>query len=341
MTPAAKAKPHAELGAGSAAIAAELERLLRRASAGGLSLRESEALARQYRLGTSALLRARAAGDHALARYLEDVMREAYACVYAAPANAARWLQLRGFVLRDFPRLVRAEVRLVALAALFLLGGALCGAAVVHFDPKALAVVVPDAHQDQTPLERVHQEAQRDLFDAGGSTVFSSFLFTHNIQVTFLVLALGLTGGVGTAAVLFWNGIPLGALAAQYAASGQSLFFWAWILPHGITELSVVAIAGAAGFVLARGLLRPGAETRGAALQREAKRSLGLILGGMPLLIVAGLVEGSVSQLHPPLVPLGLKFGFAGALALATLAYLCLAGRGEHEAAPSPGAHAR
>jgi uncharacterized membrane protein SpoIIM required for sporulation len=205
---------------------------------------------------------------------------------------------------------------------------------VVHFDPNALAVVVPEAHQEQTPLERIHQEAQRDLFDAGGSTVFSSFLFTHNIQVTFLVLALGLTGGLGTAAVLFWNGIPLGALAAQYAASGQALFFWAWILPHGITELSVVAIAGAAGFVLARGLLRPGPETRGAALQRQARRALGLILGGMPLLIVAGVVEGSVSQLHPPLVPLWLKLGFAAALALATLSYLALAGRGPERPAP-------
>jgi uncharacterized membrane protein SpoIIM required for sporulation len=312
-----------------------LERLLRQASAAsGLSLRESEALARQYRLGSSALLRARAAGDSALARYLEDVMREAYARVYAAPAATPRWPQLRRFVVRDFPRLVRAELRLVALAAVFLLGGALCGAAVVHFDPTALAVVVPEAHQEQTPLERVHQEAQRDLFDAGGSTVFSSFLFTHNIQVTFLVLALGLTGGLGTAAVLFWNGIPLGALAAQYTASGQALFFWAWILPHGITELSVVAIAGAAGFVLARALLRPGPETRGAALQREARRALGLILGGMPLLIVAGLVEGSVSQLHPPLVPLWLKFGFAAGLALATLTYLALAGRSPDRTAP-------
>jgi uncharacterized membrane protein SpoIIM required for sporulation len=114
--------------------------------------------------------------------------------------------------------------------------------------------------------------------------------------------------------------------------SGQALFFWAWILPHGVTELSVVAIAGAAGFVLARGLLRPGDRTRGVALQREARRAVGLVLGGMPLLIVAGLVEGSVSQLHPPLVPLWLKLGFAAALALATLSYLARAGGVEADA---------
>lgn len=327
MSPANQRSKNRSLAPRASGSGAELERLLRRAESVGLTLRESEELARQYRQGCSALLRARSLGDDAAADFLEGLMRAAYARVYAPPARGPLWPAVRAFVARDFPRLVRAELRLVALAAALLLGGALCGAAVVHFDPKALAVVIPDAHQEQTPVERVEQEAQRELFDAGGSAVFSSFLFTHNIQVTFLVLALGLTAGVGTAAVLFWNGIPLGALAAQYGASGQALFFWAWILPHGVTELSVVAIAGGAGFVLARGLLRPGVHSRREALQREARRALGLIMGGIPLLVVAGLVEGSVSQLHPPLVPLWLKLAFACSLALATLSYLALAGR--------------
>jgi uncharacterized membrane protein SpoIIM required for sporulation len=127
---------------------------------------------------------------------------------------------------------------------------------------------------------------------------------------------------------LFWNGIPLGALAAQYLGSGQGRFFFAWILPHGVVELTVVAIAGAAGFVIARGLLRPGERSRPRALQQEAKRAVQLVFGGMPLLVVAGLVEGSVSQLHPPLLSLSFKLTFAVLLALANFAYLGFAGRG-------------
>jgi uncharacterized membrane protein SpoIIM required for sporulation len=224
--------------------------------------------------------------------------------------------------------LVRAEFALVALAALFISLGTASGALVVHYDPQALGVVVPELHQEQTPRERVRQEAERGSFDAGGSAVFSSFLFTHNIQVTFLVFALGLSFGIGTAVVLFWNGIPLGALAAQYLGSGQGPFFFAWILPHGVVELTVVAIAGAAGFVLARGLLRPRSRSRPRALQEEAKSAVQLVLGGMPLLVVAGLVEGSISQLHPPLLPLWFKLSFALVLALANFAYLGLWGRG-------------
>jgi uncharacterized membrane protein SpoIIM required for sporulation len=307
----------------------ELEQLLQRAAPGAarLSLREAQRLAQLYRWVAADLLHARRADqDVAEATYLEGLTWAAYVAVYG-PAPRLRLLGAWRFLRREFPALVRSEARLVALAASLLLAGALCGGAVMSLDQAALSVVVPELHQDQTPLERVRQEAQRDFFDAGGSAVFSSFLFTHNIQVTFLVFGLGITCGLGTAAVLFWNGIPLGALASQYFASGQGAFFLAWILPHGVLELTVVTIAGAAGFVLARGLLRPGARTRRRAFGDEAKKAVRLVLGGMPLLVIAGLVEGSFSQLHPPAMPIWVKLLFASTLALATFCYLGLAGR--------------
>ncbi len=307
----------------------ELERLVQRAALAnerGLSLRDAERLGQLYRWTTADLLRARQAGyEPAEAAYLEGLMLAAYASVYGS-APRIRVFSVWNFVSREFPALVRSEARLVGLSAALLLAGVVCGAAVMSFDQAALAVVVPELHQDQTPLERVRQEAQRDFFDAGGSAVFSSFLFTHNIQVTFLVFGLGISCGLGTAAVLFWNGIPLGALAMQYFMSGHGLFFLAWILPHGVLELTVVTISGAAGFVLARGLLRPGARTRRKAFGEEAKKSVRLVLGGMPMLVVAGLVEGSLSQMHPPSTPLWLKLTFAGGLAAATLSYLMRAG---------------
>jgi uncharacterized membrane protein SpoIIM required for sporulation len=310
---------------------AELELLVQRASAArgeGLSLAQSARLALLYRWAASELLRARRCDESsARTEYLEGLLRAAYAAVYG-PAEPKRAWSMRNLLLAEFPRLVRAEYKLVLVAALFIALGTAAGALVVHYDPAALGVVVPELHQDQTPLERVRQEAEREAFDAGGSAVFSSFLFTHNIQVTFLVFALGLSCGIGTALVLFWNGIPLGALAAQYLSSGQGPFFFAWILPHGVVELTVVAIAGAAGFVIARGLLRPRTVTRARALQEEAKRAVKLVLGGMPLLVVAGLVEGSISQLHPPLLPLWFKLTFALLLAAANFAYIGLAGRG-------------
>jgi uncharacterized membrane protein SpoIIM required for sporulation len=291
-----------------------------------LSLREARTLGRLYRAVCADLLVAQAQlREAALADYLNVLVARGYAAVYASEARLS--FDFRGLFLRVFPRLVRQERRLIALSALVFLLGGLFGAFVMRADPSALGLVIPEMHQLRTPAERVRDEAATaDGRDAGAAAVFSSFLLTHNIQVTFLVFALGITFGMGTACVLFFNGVPLGALAAQYHASGQGLFFWAWILPHGVVELTVVVIAGAAGFVLARGLWKPGLETRGAALVRESRSAVRLVIGGMPMLVVAGVVEGTISQMHEPLMPYRVKLIVAGVLFVATYVYLSRGG---------------
>ena len=299
----------------------ELVTLVEASGPGSLRLADARELGRLYRSACADLLAARdELLDAAIADYLDALVARAYAHVYAERKQT--WRRAWNFVWNEFPALVRAEMRLVAISGALILLGAALGAWVVATDDHALAVVVPDMHLDQTPAERIEGERIAGDHDTGRSAVFSSFLFTHNIQVTFLVFALGVTFGLGTAGVLFWNGIPLGALAAQYHQGGEALFFWAWILPHGVVELTVVMIAGAAGLVLARGLWLPGSLSRQAALAKEAKTAVRLVLGGMPMLVVAGLVEGTLSQMHAPLVPYWVKLAFAAGLFLAMLAYL-------------------
>jgi uncharacterized membrane protein SpoIIM required for sporulation len=303
----------------------ELERLLDGLDTDTLKLADARRLGSLYRAVCADLLTARnQIVDARLSDYLDGLVGRAYARVYAA--DHAPRMAIGEFVLREFPALVRKEARLVALAALLFWAGALVGAGVMWLDPKAMGLVIPDMHQLQTPEERVREEARNSDHNASDSAVFSSFLFTHNIEVTFMVFAMGVTFGVGTAFVLFWNGIPLGALAAQYHASGQGMWFWAWILPHGVIELTVVMIAGAAGFVLARGLWRPGLRSRRTALVFEAKSAVRLVLGGMPMLIVAGLVEGTISQMHAPLMPEWVKLLFAACLFSAMCVYLSRGG---------------
>ncbi len=303
----------------------DLLRRLEKQGPRGLSIPEVRSLGKLYRAACADLLIAQSElADAALSDYLNGLVARGYARVY--DDRRIGRVQVFDFLWREFPRLVRRERWLVAVSACLLLGGALSGAAVVTLDPEAMGLVIPDMHQARTPEERVRDESFEEPAKVGPAAVFSSFLFTHNIQVTFLVFALGVTFGVGTAALLFWNGVPLGALAAQYHASGQGLFFWAWILPHGVVELTVVIIAGAAGLLLARGLWRPGQRSRRAALVIEARSAVRLIAGGMPLLVVAGSVEGTISQVHAPLVPYAHKLAFAGALFLVLMIYLSRGG---------------
>jgi uncharacterized membrane protein SpoIIM required for sporulation len=260
----------------------------------------------------------RAAGDDALADSM--VIARAHGALFRPVPQ--RFLRAVVDYLRDdFPDALWRERRLVWLAlVLFLLGGVL-GAAIVEADRDALSVVLPEIHQAQDPLERVRADLRRQEFDAFRALEFASFLFTHNIEVGFLFFSLGLSFGFGTALALIWNGVPIGALAAQYHGSGLGTFFWAWILPHGLLELSALAIAGGAGFVLARGMLRPGRDRVGVALAREARTAIPLVVGTIPMLIVAGLIEGTLSQMHGSIAPAPAKLAVA-ALSIVSFAVL-------------------
>lgn len=293
-----------------------------------LSIDEARGFGELYRGAADDLVRARTElVDASVSDYLNDLVARAYAVIYAErPRDKGKVLR---FLLREYPALVRSEWKAIVLSTLIFLGGAGFGAAAAVFDPSAMGVVMPEQHQTQTATERVRRDESGGARAHGGheAAAFSSFLFTNNIKVTFLVFALGITFGLGTVAVLFLNGVPLGALAVEYHQAGEGLFFWAWILPHGVPELTVIFIAGGAGLVMARGLWLPGRRRRRDAVVAEGKTAAKLVLGGMPLLVIAGLIEGTISQLHEPTIPYGLKLLFAAFAAAGLYSWLGLAGR--------------
>src|SRR5207302_10510035 len=117
-------------------------------------------------------------------------------------------------------------------------------------------VLMPFSHLMGDPAKRVAEE-ERATSDrlAGRKTSFSAFLMTHNTKVSIFTFALGMTWGVGTMIMLFYNGVILGAVALDYIAAGQTKFLLGWLLPHGVIEIPAILIAGQAGLLLARTLI--------------------------------------------------------------------------------------
>jgi uncharacterized membrane protein SpoIIM required for sporulation len=303
---------------------AALERILDEAQAQGLrklALDDARHLSRLYRGASSDLLWIRAHGGSAeVSDYLNDLVGRAYAVTY--PGKRPRARDAWRFLTHGFPGLMRQEWRAFAAAWLLFLGGASFGYLGMVFDPHAAHYLVPAEHLKLDPVERAKKEAEGAVADVETQAAFSAFLFTHNIQVAFFCFALGITAGIGTAMLLFWNGIFLGALAQVYAAKGMADWFWAWILPHGIPEISAIAISGAAGFAIARGLLAPKGLPRPLALRRESLTAVKLLLGTMLIFVLAGFIEGTISQIHPPKLPVWLKVGFAVLFGLGVYGYL-------------------
>jgi uncharacterized membrane protein SpoIIM required for sporulation len=139
----------------------------------------------------------------------------------------------------------------------------------------------------------------------------SSFIMTNNLTVSFTTFALGITAGLGTIWMLALNGLLFGVVNAACWQVGMSQQLLSFVAPHGVLELPAIFIAGGGGLLLAKGLLFPGNLPRKASLVLEGGRAVRLVLGIIPLLIVAGTIEGFVS---PSDLPVALKYTLAAGL---------------------------
>jgi uncharacterized membrane protein SpoIIM required for sporulation len=267
-----------------------------------------EAGTRPQRLGAEPLLRLgrryrAAAADLALARRLfpgdpltrrlERLVTDARQCVYA---SEARRRSVIDFITTGYWQRVR-ERPAALLIALALMWVPIALTAVWALDDPAAALgIVPAQFQDAAdPSTRFGH------LSADQAAAFSSEVFTNNIQVTFFVIAAGILLGVGSGIVMILGTGYVGPLIGLTIENGRIGELLRFILSHGLLELSCIAVACAAGLRLGWSLVDPGPLTRGAALRKEARPAMEIVLGTMPWLVVAGVTEGFVSPRHPSL----------------------------------------
>ena len=259
--------------------------------------------------------------------YLEALVARAYGEVHALRPRGRR-LMLWRLLTQSAPRAFRRHFGAFVLAVLATVAGAVFGGAALVFDPAARSIVLPEELAAWPPAERVawEESARTDRLH-GFRTRFSAQLFTHNTQVSIFCLALGITWGAGTLILLFYNGVILGAVAADYAGAGHGTFLFGWLLPHGAVEIPAILIAGQAGLVLAFALLGRGDARPLRARLRSVTADVGTLAALCAALLAwAGLVEAFLSQYHAPVLPYSLKITFGAIEAAALAAFLARGG---------------
>ncbi|MEA2560996.1 MAG: hypothetical protein QOH06_2500 [Acidobacteriota bacterium] len=282
-------------------------------------------LLRLYRLASSDLNQARSlTADPELLERLNALAGRGYRFIYRSRRQGGTLGRLRRFLGVEIPKAYRQEAWSVATAAAALLLGALFGVLAVLARPSAAEELIDPMFFSQSPRERVEQiEKQEERISTlDDAALFGAQLYTHNIKVSFLAFSLAALTLVGGTWILFTNGILLGAIATTYLLDGVSLFFFAWVGPHGALELPSIVFAGAAGLVAGRALFFPGELSRPAALRRAMPQVWRMMVGVMLFLVVAGLIEGSFSQFSAKTVPYSLKIAVALVLLVALMAYL-------------------
>ncbi len=304
---------------------AELERFLNKLEAEpnwAMSLADVRRFHYLYERATADLARITTfSSEPETRRFLENLAARAYGEIHETREKSGRFHPVRWF-FQTLPRTFRRHVGAFWVALGVTLAGSLFGGLALALDRNAKPVLLPFAHLQGDPAQRVAEE-ERSAGDRlqGQKASFSSVLMTHNTRVSILSMALGMTWGVGTVVLLFYNGVILGAVTVDYVRAGQTKFLVGWLLPHGAVEIPAILIASQAGLVLALALIGWRKREPLPARLRAVRGDLITLIGGAGLLLVwAGFVEAFLSQYHEPVIPYSVKI----ALGFVELVLLCL-----------------
>jgi uncharacterized membrane protein SpoIIM required for sporulation len=154
----------------------------------------------------------------------------------------------------------------------------------------------------------------------GIEPVASSSIMINNIKVSFAAIAGGMTAGLGTTYIMLVNGLVIGTVGTLVGQNNLAISFWAFVFPHGALELPAIFLAGGAGFLLARAILFPGKYRRADALKFYGMQAANLVFGIVPMLIIAGMIEGFVSP--QPAIPDVVKYAIGTGLFIGLVGYL-------------------
>lgn len=283
----------------------QLDSLLTRIEKRGLkSLKTEEIkqLASLYRSVSADLARARTNQvGNTLIQSLQTLTSRSYSQIYQG-SRRQEWHKAIEFYRWGFPALVQQTWAYIAIAtAIFAVGG-LIGWWFGWHDPAFMSLMVPEEL-----IVKVRDKGELWMGSIlGVEPIASSGIMINNLSVCFRAIAGGITLGLLTVYILLFNGLLIGTIATLVGQNNLAFPFWAFVFPHGSLELPAIFLAGGAGLLIARGILFPGQFRRGDALKFYGLQAAQLVYGIVPLLVIAGAIEGFISP--NPAVPSLFKY---------------------------------
>jgi uncharacterized membrane protein SpoIIM required for sporulation len=261
-----------------------------------------------------------------LAEHLQNLALRSYSQIYQG-RQRQHWREVTDFYLWELPAIVRQTWLFTATATVIFLLGASIGWWFAWRDPAFLDVVVPDHIRDL-----VENEGKLWMGSIVGiEPLASSWIMTNNIAVALTALAGGVITGLGgifiglvllmaggllavlgpaggllaglglvlvrfdLLGILWNNGLHIGAIATFVGQHRLAYPFWAFVFPHGALELPAIFLAGGAGLMLSKALVFPGRYKRLVALKLAGGKAIQIMFGVVPMLVIAGIIEGFFS----------------------------------------------
>lgn len=287
-----------------------------------LSPAEVKHLGALYRAAASDLaLAQRAYPREKVTVYLNGLVARGHSQLYRSRPLAIN--RLVHYITTGFPRAFRQAWPFMLTSFLLFTIPALVAGFITLNDPESALWLLPADIQRLVP--QIEQQELWTNIPLEERPYFSSAITTNNVQVSFLAFAGGALAGLMTIYVMILNGLLIGGLTGLTGHYGIGFDLWTFAIGHGVIELTTIFIAGASGLQVGWSIINPGLLRRRDALILAARKALKLIVGCVPILIIAGLIEGFISPNES--IPWPVKWGVGITTGLLLYAYLLLSGR--------------
>lgn len=246
------------------------------------------------------------------AEHVNHLLARAHHIIYSGRKTSL--VTLFRFLRDEYPAVFQQQLRFVIASLLVSVAWGALGAVITSARPEFMRHFV--GPRMIATMERHEMWTESIVTVAPMAT---SAIMTNNLTVSFVTFASGIAFGLGTFFYLYVNGMMLGVIGAACHQYGMSLALWSFVAPHGSLELPSILIAGGAGFRLGHGMVFPGSLRWKDSVARGGIEATRLVSGVIPMLVIAGTLEGFFSPSH---APIWLKFTVGGLLFTLLLLWL-------------------
>lgn len=245
-----------------------------------------------------------------LTPYLNGLASEIHLSIYKnKKEESSRFIN---FWKSELPQVMSESLKYVLISFIIFAMSGLIGALSAAHDDTFVRLIMGDHYVNET-LSNIDKGDPMAVYKQMGQTEMFLGITFNNIRVSFLVFVAGVFTSIASGYLLFSNGIMLGAFQYFFYQKGLLATSVLTIWIHGTLEISAIIIAGAAGIIMGNGLLFPGTHSRLQSFKNGAKKGLKIIIGLIPVFILAGFLEGFITRMTgmPDLIKIAIILGSA------------------------------
>lgn len=231
--------------------------------------------------------------DAQATQYLNQLTQKAHRVIYQnLPNNKNR---IKNFWGSEFPLLIFHSKREVLVSFTILVISVLIGIVSNKYDSGFVRIILGDRYVNMT-LSNIQSGDPLAVYKSMNQLDMFLGITLNNINVAFLAFAFGILTPLGTGWVMFRNGVMIGTFQSFLAQHGFLIDSIATVWVHGTFEIFAIVVAGAAGITVGNSIVFPKTYSRIESFRRGAMRGSRMVLGLVPVFIVAGFLESFVTR---------------------------------------------